>query len=192
MIYCVFSLESPRWGDSNENSQHTFMLKKIGKNIPIMPPNLVLWLTPISSSYPCLEHIFVVPIVFEPLKFYSSSIHVDYMCRVVNFSSFDTFSTSPNYVSKELWTSMHVGYSNMYGTKMQDYFMFSKRLIWSGFSHKRREFSCRDNVIMINPWRRNSRLQQTTVLNISFRCFLEKISLAEDSHDSSSLFFFQW
>ena len=24
----------------------------------------------ISSSYPCLEHIFMVPKVFEPLKFY--------------------------------------------------------------------------------------------------------------------------
>ena len=28
MVYCVFSLESPQWGDSNENAQHTFMLKK--------------------------------------------------------------------------------------------------------------------------------------------------------------------
>ena len=26
MVYCVFSLESPQWGDSNENTQHTFML----------------------------------------------------------------------------------------------------------------------------------------------------------------------
>ena len=24
MVYCVHSLESPRWGDSNENTQHTF------------------------------------------------------------------------------------------------------------------------------------------------------------------------
>ena len=28
MIYCAFLLESPRWGDSYENTQHTFMLKK--------------------------------------------------------------------------------------------------------------------------------------------------------------------
>ena len=33
MVYCVFSLESPRLGDSSENTQHTctFMLKKIGR-----------------------------------------------------------------------------------------------------------------------------------------------------------------
>ena len=31
MVYCVYSLESPRWGDSNENTQYTFMLKKIEK-----------------------------------------------------------------------------------------------------------------------------------------------------------------
>ena len=29
MVYCVYSLESPRGGDSHENTQHTFMLKKI-------------------------------------------------------------------------------------------------------------------------------------------------------------------
>ena len=31
MVCCVYSLESPRWGDSNENTQHTFMLKKSKK-----------------------------------------------------------------------------------------------------------------------------------------------------------------
>ena len=31
MVYCVYSLESPRWGDSNESTQHTFILKKIEK-----------------------------------------------------------------------------------------------------------------------------------------------------------------
>ena len=35
-----------------------------------MPPDLALWLTLISSNHPCLEHIFVVPKAFEPLKFY--------------------------------------------------------------------------------------------------------------------------
>ena len=28
MVYCVYYLESPRLGDSNENIQYTFMLKK--------------------------------------------------------------------------------------------------------------------------------------------------------------------
>ena len=31
MVYCVYSLESPRWGNFNENTQYTFMLKKIEK-----------------------------------------------------------------------------------------------------------------------------------------------------------------
>ena len=29
MVYCVYSLELTWWGDSDENTQHTFMLKKI-------------------------------------------------------------------------------------------------------------------------------------------------------------------
>ena len=69
MVYCMYSLEWPRWGDSNENTQHSFMLKKI-KKIPIMRPDLALWLTLISSNYPSLEHIFSVQKMFEPLKFY--------------------------------------------------------------------------------------------------------------------------
>ena len=53
------------------NTQYTFMLKKIG-NIP----DLALELTLISSNYPCLEHIFMVPKVFETLKFYCMSVIV--------------------------------------------------------------------------------------------------------------------
>ena len=34
-VYCVFSLESPQWGDSNENTQYTFILKKVEK-IPLL------------------------------------------------------------------------------------------------------------------------------------------------------------
>ena len=64
MVYCVYSLESPWWGDSKENTQYTFMLEKL-KEIIL----LALWLTLISSNYPCLKHLFMVPKVFEPLKF---------------------------------------------------------------------------------------------------------------------------
>ena len=39
------------------------------KEILIMPPDLVLLLTLVGSNYPCLELIFMVPKVFEPLKF---------------------------------------------------------------------------------------------------------------------------
>ena len=41
MVYCVYSLESPRWGNLMRTLKHTFMLKKIVK-IPIMPPDLAL------------------------------------------------------------------------------------------------------------------------------------------------------
>ena len=61
MVYCVYSLESSRLGDSNENTQHTFMLKKF-ENIFLLC--LLIW------KYPCFEHVFLVPKVFEPLKFY--------------------------------------------------------------------------------------------------------------------------
>ena len=67
-VYFVFSLESPQWGDSNENTQHTLMLKRI-KEILIITPDLALSSTLIGSNYPCLELIIMVPKVFEPLKF---------------------------------------------------------------------------------------------------------------------------
>ena len=69
MVFCEYSLESPRRGDSNENTQYTFILKKIEK---ISLLCLLTWLynkTLNGSNYPCLEHIFIVPKVFEPLKF---------------------------------------------------------------------------------------------------------------------------
>ena len=34
-----------------------------------MPPDLALWFTLISSNYPNLEDIFMVPKLLEPLKF---------------------------------------------------------------------------------------------------------------------------
>ena len=39
------------------------------KEILIMPSDLVLLSTLIGSNYPCLELIFMVPEVFEPLRF---------------------------------------------------------------------------------------------------------------------------
>ena len=39
------------------------------KEILIMPPDLALLSTLIGSNYPCLELIFMVPKVFEPLEF---------------------------------------------------------------------------------------------------------------------------
>ena len=59
-MLCVL-IESPRCGDFNDNTQHTFMSEKL-KEISL--------LCLVSSNYPCLEHIFMVPNVCEPLKFY--------------------------------------------------------------------------------------------------------------------------
>ena len=58
-VCCVYSLGSPQWGDSDKNTLHTFMLEKLA-DILIMPPVLALWLTLISSNYPCLKQLFMV------------------------------------------------------------------------------------------------------------------------------------
>ena len=51
------------------------MLYKI-KEILIMPPNLALLSTLIGSNYPCLELMFMVPKVFEPLRGWSGGAMV--------------------------------------------------------------------------------------------------------------------
>ena len=52
--------------------EHTTYLhfKEIRKDISSVPPDLVLLSTLTSSNSPCLEHIFMVPKVFDPFKFY--------------------------------------------------------------------------------------------------------------------------
>ena len=45
------------------------------KEILIMRPDLALLSTLIGSNYPCLELIFIVPKVFEPLKFDCTNEH---------------------------------------------------------------------------------------------------------------------
>ena len=39
------------------------------KDIPILPHDLALSLRVISSNYPCLKHVLVVPKMFASLKF---------------------------------------------------------------------------------------------------------------------------
>ena len=57
MVNCVYALESPRWGDSNGNTQYTFMSKKIDKLSLLC---LMTWLyikptmartTPVSNTF---------------------------------------------------------------------------------------------------------------------------------------------
>ena len=52
-------------------SPHTICLhvKENRKDIPILPPDLALRIKLISSNYPCLQHVYMVAKVFEPLKF---------------------------------------------------------------------------------------------------------------------------
>ena len=72
IVCCVYSLESPHWGNSNEYTQHTIILLKI-ENISInyshLLPDLAPWLNLTGLNYLSLEQISVVPKMFEPLKF---------------------------------------------------------------------------------------------------------------------------
>ena len=48
---------------------NNILLHENGKDIPIRPSDLALLSSLTGSNYPCLELIFMVPQVFEPLKF---------------------------------------------------------------------------------------------------------------------------
>ena len=54
------------------------------KNVPTVPPDLALKLTHIRSKYPFLGHIFIVPKVFEPLKF--DCFHINTRTRLFKAS----------------------------------------------------------------------------------------------------------
>ena len=91
-VYCVFSLESPQRDDSNEYTQYNISqykkethpklcqicnygtCSKGPKNefepAVVNEPSVFEPLKSLSgSNYPCLEQIFIVSKVFEPLKF---------------------------------------------------------------------------------------------------------------------------
>ena len=70
MVCCVLLLEYPRRGDSNEYTQYTnvYKIEKISLNYRHLLPDLAACLTLSGSNYPYLEHIFMVPKMFEPLK----------------------------------------------------------------------------------------------------------------------------
>ena len=52
------------------------------KEILIMQPDRTLLSTLISSKYPCLELIFMVPKVFEPLKFDCSMFSLAFITKI--------------------------------------------------------------------------------------------------------------
>ena len=53
-------------------------MEKTLLNYPHLPPDLALWLTLSGSNYPCLEQLYMVPKMFEPLRF-------DCTCTISNF-----------------------------------------------------------------------------------------------------------
>ena len=71
-IVCfIYSLESHRRGYSNGYTQYTIIAQRIenAQNYHHLLPDLAPWLTLSGSNYSYLEQIFMVPKMFEPLKF---------------------------------------------------------------------------------------------------------------------------
>ena len=84
MVFYVYSLKSPWWDRSNENTQHTLILKGIEKISLLCTPlsDLALWFNVISSNNACLEHIFMVTKVIEPWKLCCNR-YLSWVCGVV-------------------------------------------------------------------------------------------------------------
>ena len=64
IVCCVYSLESPHRGASNEYTQHTIIVKEIKKkslNYRYLIPHLAPWFTLSGSNYPCLEQFSMLP-----------------------------------------------------------------------------------------------------------------------------------
>ena len=69
-VYCVFSLESPHRGESNEYTQYTTFNVKNKITLMIIP-NLQLWVFCSKGPKNEFETAMVKePSVFQPLKFY--------------------------------------------------------------------------------------------------------------------------
>ena len=68
-LYCVFSLESPHRGDSNESTQYTYfnIKKKITLNYPKSAP---MGLVSKGLKNDFKTAVVNEPSMFEPLKFY--------------------------------------------------------------------------------------------------------------------------
>ena len=67
-VCCVFSLESPHRGDSNEYKQHTFLIKQ--EKSPLITLSLSLWDFSKGLKNEFETAVVDEPSVFEPLKFY--------------------------------------------------------------------------------------------------------------------------
>ena len=68
-VYCVFSLESPHRGDSNENTQHTIFNRK-KENLPKLSQICSYGIFSKGLKNEFKTALVNEPSVFEPLKFY--------------------------------------------------------------------------------------------------------------------------
>ena len=68
IVCCVYSLELPHRGNSNEYTQYTIIVQKnekISLNYLHLFPDLASWLTISGSNHSYLEQISMVPKMFE-------------------------------------------------------------------------------------------------------------------------------
>ena len=83
-VCCVFSLESPQQGDSNEYTQHTiFNIKK--KIILIYPKYAAMVFCSKRLKNEFETAMVNEPSVFEPLKFYCTSFGISIRCALVAY-----------------------------------------------------------------------------------------------------------
>ena len=74
IVCCVYSLESPHRGDSDEYTHHTIIVYKIlliekyFLNLSQLLSDLAPWSSLSSSNYQYLKQISIFPKIFEPLK----------------------------------------------------------------------------------------------------------------------------
>ena len=81
-VCCVFSLESPHWGNSNEYTQHTVfnILKKVTLNYP---KSAVMGFFPMGLKNEFETVVVNEPSVFEPLKFYCIVLIKPYSVQLI-------------------------------------------------------------------------------------------------------------
>ena len=97
----LYVLICTHWGHSNEYTQYTIFVKKIEKIFPnyhYFLPNLAPWLTLSSSNNPYLEQIFMVPKMFDPLRF--GCIGKLYFCLWIFFANKKMLTEESNMIKK--------------------------------------------------------------------------------------------
>ena len=84
-VYCMFSLESPHRGDSNEYTQYTIF--NMNKKDTINYPKYGLFSKGLKSEFETA--VVNEPSVFEPLKFFCSLLNIRYEYFATNLKDSD-------------------------------------------------------------------------------------------------------